>query len=439
VDQQQHGIDGRRASPTESHARLRATLDSLLDPHLVLSAVRDAEGRVVDLGFEDANDAACDYLRTTRTELLGTTVRDRFPGVVASGLLARSIEILDTGVPLVIDDTPFLNEAADEERYYDIRGVRLDDSLVFTIRDVTDRHEAAARVAESEQRYRLLAENAWDVIWTMAVDGTITYVSPSVERVRGITPEEAAAQSLDQIHPPDSAAQVSEYFSRLYEAMATGEVPPTYHGEREYYRKDGSIMLGELQVIPQVDAAGDVVQILGVTRDITERRFFEQELERLAVTDPLTGVLNRRQGEELFTADMVEARRHGPALSLLMLDIDHFKSVNDTYGHLVGDGVLIEMSRRIVANLRTSDALARWGGEEFVVMMRHCTLDDAMALGEKLRALVADEPFDDVGTVTVSIGAAELRPDDDFGSWIDRADRCMYEAKAAGRNAVRGC
>ena len=224
---------------------------------------------------------------------------------------------------------------------------------------------------------------------------------------------------------------------RLYAAMASGDALPTFHGIQEYYRRDGSIMTGELQVVPQVDADGSVVQILGVTRDVSERRAFEEELNRLVVTDPLTGAWNRRHGERIFAADLEEARRYGPALSLLLLDIDHFKEINDTHGHQVGDEVLIELTRRVTANLRASDVLVRWGGEEFVILMRHCTLDDARGLAEKIRAMIAEPPFDVAGTVTVSIGAAELGPIDDLSSWLDRADRAMYAAKAAGRNAVR--
>ena len=310
----------------------------------------------------------------------------------------------------------------------------LPERMIGVVFDVTDevvlqkeRDRAVRDLSESETRHRLLAENAWDVVWTMGVDGSITYVSPSVERMRGITAEEAAAQTLDQIHPPDSAAKVTAYFTQLYAAMAAGEVPPIYHGEREYYRKDGSIMYGELQVIPQVDESGNVVQILGVTRDISDRKEMEDELRHLAVTDPLTGIWNRRQGEKLINEVLVEADSQ-PALSLLMVDVDHFKYINDTVGHQSGDQVLIELARVIRDNLRASDVLTRWGGEEFVILMQQCGIKDAIHRAESLRALIESRSFDDGVKVTVSIGVAEVDSDDDLAACLRRADVAMYQA-----------
>ena len=162
--------------------------------------------------------------------------------------------------------------------------LRSDGSVLLegTSQDMTSVRQVETELAHSEELYRLLAENAWDVIWTMGVDGSITYVSPSVERVRGITPEEAKSQTLDEIHPPESMASVLDYYTRLGAALQEGTEPPGFRGEHEYYRKDGSIMTGELQVIPHVDADGKVVEILGVTRDISERKQFEAELTRLA-------------------------------------------------------------------------------------------------------------------------------------------------------------
>jgi diguanylate cyclase (GGDEF)-like protein/PAS domain S-box-containing protein len=272
----------------------------------------------------------------------------------------------------------------------------------------------------------------------MGLDASITYVSPAVERVRGFTPAEAMRQSLDQIHSPESAAIVGGYFQRVFAAIAAGAEPPMFRGELEYYRRDGSIMFGELQVIPHVDDTGRVVELLGVTRDISERKQFEAELADLAVTDPLTGLWNRRRCTEFLSSDLAQAHRYGQPLSLLMIDIDHFKLVNDTCGHLAGDQVLIDISQRLRAGVRTTDIVGRWGGEEFIVLLRQCALDDAIRAAEKLRLHIAETPFGGVGGITVSVGAAQLLPDDDLGSWLRRADTALYAVKRSGRDGVAG-
>ena len=314
---------------------------------------------------------------------------------------------------------------------------RPDGSVVIegALADITELHEAETRLMNSEKRSRLLAENAWEVIWTMDLDGKITYVSPAVERMRGITPEEAMRQSLDEIHPPESAASVADYYRQVFAAIEAGTEPPMFRGENEYYRKDGSIMTGELQVIPHLDGSGKVIELIGVTRDISERKVFEAELRNLAVTDTLTGVWNRRHGTELLAADL-SARRPGQALSLLMLDIDHFKTINDTFGHQAGDHVLIEIASRLRRSLRGSDMVARWGGEEFVVLLRDCALPDALRVAEDIRAAIAELPFGAMGSLTVSVGVAEARASEDLTTWLERADQALYRAKRSGRNEV---
>jgi len=316
---------------------------------------------------------------------------------------------------------------------------RPDGSVVLdgVTRDITQLRETEADLRLSEERYRLLAENAWEVIWTASPDGTIDYISPSVERVRGFTPAEAMSLSIEQTHPPASAASVIDFYRRLFAAIEAGAELPVFRGEHEYYRKDGSIMVGEVQVIPQVDDDGRIVEILGVTRDISERKEFEAELRRLAVYDPVTGVWNRRHGQELMAADLEQARGSSQRLTVLMLDIDHFKSVNDTHGHQAGDRVLGDICRRVLDTVNGTDIVARWGGEEFVVMLRNCGLDDASNVAEKIRSRIADSPFGMIGSVTASIGVSELRPDDDLASWLARADDALYEAKRSGRNAVK--
>ena len=301
--------------------------------------------------------------------------------------------------------------------------------------DITELHEAQTSLSRSEKRSRLLAENAWEVIWTMAMDTKITYVSPAVEQVRGITPDEAKNQALEEIHPPESAARVADYYQRVFAAVEAGAAPPAFRGELEYYRKDGSIMTGELQVVPHRDATGQVIELIGVTRDISERKVFETELRDMAVTDTLTGVWNRRHGTDLATADL-SARRPGAALTLLMLDIDHFKTINDNFGHQSGDHVLIETASRLRRSLRGSDMVARWGGEEFVVLLRDCALPEALQIAEDIRASIAEVPFGPMGRITVSIGAAEARDNEILQAWLSRADQALYRAKRAGRNTV---
>jgi PAS domain S-box-containing protein len=145
--------------------------------------------------------------------------------------------------------------------------------------DAPERTDEQVRI--SEERYRLLAESVNDVIWTMSMDGRITYVSPSVERMRGFTPAEAMAQPLEQIHPPASAAVSAAYFVDLAAKLRAGETPEPFRGELEYYRKDGSTIWTEAQVIPRFGPDGQVRDILGVTRDISARKRAETEVLRL--------------------------------------------------------------------------------------------------------------------------------------------------------------
>lgn len=301
--------------------------------------------------------------------------------------------------------------------------------------DSTELRAAEAELRRSEQRSRLLAENAYDVIWTMALDGSITYVSSAVERVLGFTPEEADGQTLDQLHTPQSAARVATYFQAVFAAAESGGAAPVFRGEVDYHRKDGSVVTGELQLIPHVDTDGQVVELLGVTRDISERKRLEADLNRLAATDHVTGVWNRHRGAEALAAETAGRSRRSP-VSVLMVDIDNFKSINDSHGHQMGDLVLSHVATRLGEAVRNDDIVARWGGDEFVVILRNCTLADAAARADKVRSRIADADFAGARAVTVSIGVAEQMAGEDHDSWMGRADRALYEAKRSGRDTV---
>ena len=161
-----------------------------------------------------------------------------------------------------------------------------------------------------------------------------------------------------------------------------------------------------------------------------------RELEEAASVDHLTGAWNRRRFEEAAAAEMALARRRRAPVSLAILDLDHFKRVNDTHGHGAGDIVLAGAAATFRRELRTSDALVRWGGEEFLVLLPATGLTGATALAEKLRAALEAQNFTPAGAVTVSVGVAEHLLDETLGTWLERADRALYQAKSEGRNRV---
>jgi diguanylate cyclase (GGDEF)-like protein/hemerythrin-like metal-binding protein len=161
-----------------------------------------------------------------------------------------------------------------------------------------------------------------------------------------------------------------------------------------------------------------------------------EQLEQAAFTDRLTGAWNRRRFEEAALSEIALAHRRRDPLSLLLFDLDHFKRVNDTYGHGAGDVVLATTAQTVLQHLRLSDALIRWGGEEFLVMAPATRLEGAMGLAEKLRSAVAATDFPNVGQVTMSLGVSEYTLGEGLEEWIARTDQALYRAKAEGRNRV---
>lgn len=161
-----------------------------------------------------------------------------------------------------------------------------------------------------------------------------------------------------------------------------------------------------------------------------------RELDLRASTDALTGVANRSKFNQELGAEVERARRYATPLSLVLCDVDHFKAINDTHGHQTGDSVLIAVCRLIEGHIRKTDLLARWGGEEFVVLVRNCAAGDAHDMAEKLRLMVAAEPYERVGRITCSFGVTQFRADDSAESALARADAALYRAKQGGRNRV---
>ena len=411
-------------------ARLEATLDSLLDPHIVLQALRDSDGVIVDFVHADANDAACEYMGMTRDELEGSRLLDVLPGHEPSGLLAKYIEAVESGEPLVLDDYSYRHEMASGDRRYDVRAVRLGDALNLTFRDVTERHEAAARIAESERHFRLLADNSSDVV-LHSRDGIVLWVSPSLTRTLGWFPQDVVGtDSRDLVHPDDLS-------------MLAPRDAPVGDTRVERYRlrsRDGVYHWCDVHSSDYLDENGRRDGIVASFRTIDDEVSAEQELEHRARYDELTEVFKRDEIVHRLQLLDEHSRQPGRDVAVLFCDVDNLKQVNDEYGHAAGDELLRVMAGRLRDSVRKSDTIARVGGDEFVIILDGLHgLDEAKRLAETIRA-GAQEPIPlrrHVLHSSVSIGLSMVQPGEDPEQSIARADRAMYEAKRAGRNTVR--
>ncbi|MCL2635603.1 MAG: sensor domain-containing diguanylate cyclase, partial [Betaproteobacteria bacterium] len=328
-----------------------------------------------------------------------------------------------------------------------------------------EREEAAtgARLAESEARYRLLADNSHDVIWTLDIASRrLSYVSPSVSALRGYTPEEAVGQALEQWLTAESASRLSGEIERHLKRIAAGDNSAlVVTCELEQSCRDGARVPTEVVARYLFDGEGVPRVVLGISRDVSERKQAEQalresnrqlqlrldEIGRLqaalqeqAVRDGLTGLHNRRYLDEILEREVSRARREASPLSLVMLDIDHFKQINDTYGHQAGDEVLRVLAATLQADIRAEDTACRYGGEEFLVLLPNMPLTAAIERAEGWRRSLERLTVEHGGlalTSTISLGVAVYpehgtTPDDLTRS----ADLALYRAKAAGRNRV---
>ena len=170
--------------------------------------------------------------------------------------------------------------------------------------------------------------------------------------------------------------------------------------------------------------------------DVTDMENERKRFETLSVTDSLTQIYNRLKLNELIGYEIVRAKRFKHNLSLLMFDIDNFKRINDTFGHQVGDSVLKELAWLVSKSVRSTNTFARWGGEEFVILLVETAMEGANAYAEKLRGDIEKYRFNIAGSLTCSFGVAQFKDSDDMESLVKRADEALYNAKEGGRNRI---
>lgn len=290
------------------------------------------------------------------------------------------------------------------------------------------------RIASSEQRLRAFLDTTKDAVIVIDEHGMVQEFNPAAERMFGYAAEDMLGCSLNALMPPETAALHDTYIANT-RAMQSRDM--TSGRQVSGRRKDGSefpieVTVGETRV-------GGKRLHVGVVRDITERKAFEQKLVEFATIDSLTGALNRRAFMETAHTAVTLARRHERPLSLLMLDADFFKAINDSYGHHVGDATLVRLSALARTCVRTTDSFGRLGGEEFAILLPETDGERAAEVAERLLAAVrtAEVPGDNGAIIrfTISIGLAALTPKiADVDDLLRQADRALYCAKSQGRD-----
>jgi len=307
--------------------------------------------------------------------------------------------------------------------------------LSTIMRDIRERKEFEKALERNWQQFQDIANSLPGAVFQMEVlpGGAyrFEYVSEGMRQLLAL-PADADITDPDTIFGATYAEDWPEVEASIDEAIAEG-TPWQY--EARAATQDGLKWI-QGRAVPRPREDGRII-FNGVLIETTERKQLEQELERQATHDRLTGLLNRQRLEELLDMEIDRSERYDGPFSLVMFDVDHFKTVNDTYGHDVGDGTLRRIAHTADQRLRATDSLARWGGEEFIALLPETPADGAVELAEELRQAVAETDFADAGGhITISLGVAEYRGDEPRKELLKRVDDCLYRAKAAGRNRV---
>ncbi len=306
---------------------------------------------------------------------------------------------------------------------------------LMIVRDVTQQERMLEQLRVSEERWQLALSGAGDALWDWDLTTDRVFRSPRWKAMLGYGENEIGDtrdEFMRLLHPDDKdavQAALDAHFARR---------TPTFAIEFRLRHKDGTWrwIMDRGQAV--WDERGRPVRMAGSHSDVTDRRNAEDLLALQAKTDSLTGLLNRREFDRLFAELVLSAKLLGVPLTVCVCDLDRFKHVNDTYGHIVGDGVLVEFGEILRSNLRRSDPLARLGGDEFIFALPKTSTADAYAIVERMRKQLHTTMFDSGNSlfhVTGSFGVAELLPHHrDAKDLIAEADQYLYDAKDGGRN-----
>ena len=293
---------------------------------------------------------------------------------------------------------------------------------------------------EMEPNFKRLVDSLYDGVYFVNKSRVIQYWNTAAEKITGYSAKEVVGKRCSDnilVHVDSDGNRLCNSGCPLVDAINKGS---PQEGEVYLHHKDGHRVPVTVRINPVYDADGAIIGGVELFTDISGKestRMRIDELEKLALLDPLTGLANRRYIEMELLSRIQEQQRYGWSFGLLLMDVDGFKQVNDTFGHNIGDAVLKAVSGTISNNARPFDLFGRWGGDEFIGLLKNVDAKMVYDIGRRLRILTKESSVlvnDEEVSVTVSIGGTVSRPDDSMESLLDRADRLMYKSKKAGRN-----
>ena len=299
-------------------------------------------------------------------------------------------------------------------------------TLRGVINDITE-------IVEKENQVKLLAkalEASDNLVFITDANGIITYVNDSVVKHSGYPRDEllGARPSIFK-----SSKHDQKFYQQLWSTILAGR---NYNNIIINKKKNGDLYYVDTSIISIDDKYTRTKNFVATSKDVTIQMKLEQKLENLAITDSLTQIYNRYKINAEIDLHIAMAKRNHQPFSMLMFDIDHFKRVNDTYGHYVGDVVLKELTKLIESSIREVDVFGRWGGEEFMLLLDNTNKIEALHVANKLLNNVAQTPLSGHYSITISIGVSEYRIAEQKATLLERVDQALYEAKESGRNRV---
>lgn len=307
-------------------------------------------------------------------------------------------------------------------------------AIVATFSDITERLRTERALRDSEEQLSLAVEGAKLGMWDWQLDTRELGFNRIASRMLGYHDEEVAfnVQSVRALaHPDDEARLVDEMEAHLAGSSTF------FEADVRMRRKTGGYVWTNMRGrITERDHRNKPVRVTGMLIDISRRKDLEAQLKRLATTDELTGLFNRRHGSEVLRLEVDRAKRSGDPFSLILLDIDHFKGVNDRFGHDAGDKVLADVAALLRDRLRRTDVAARWGGEEFAVILPDTGRDGGREFAADLLERMGEIRTPDGNGLSASFGVVAYGGDESASELVKRADRLMYRAKSGGRARV---